>query len=133
MSAVKSVGATAAALALGLFVCGAALGPALLPYLPGRAFSVKGAVLGSAAFGAAALLWPGLGVFGSWLHAAAWALFAPAFASFIVMNFTGASTYTSLSGVLREMRFALPMQIAGAVIGSVLWVIGLFASGGFAI
>ena len=38
-------------------------------------------------------------------------------ASFAVMNFTGASTYTSLSGVLREMRFAVPAQIAAAVAG----------------
>ena len=33
------------------------------------------------------------------------------------MNFTGCSTYTSLSGVKREMRWALPAQIAASVAG----------------
>ena len=33
------------------------------------------------------------------------------------MNFTGSSTFTSLSGVRREMRIAVPLQIAGAVVG----------------
>ncbi len=60
----------------------------------------------------------------------AWALLVPALASFVVMNFTGASTYTSLSGVLREMRFAMPAQIATAVIGVGLWLTGLFLQGG---
>ena len=50
--------------------------------------------------------------------------------SFVVMNFTGASTYTSLSGVLREMRFAVPAQITGAVVGFGLWLTGLFVRAG---
>jgi acetyl-CoA decarbonylase/synthase complex subunit gamma len=37
------------------------------------------------------------------------------------MNFTGASTYTSLSGVKREMRWALPLEIAAGIIGLCLW------------
>jgi hypothetical protein len=36
-------------------------------------------------------------------------------ASFSAMNFTGASTFTSLSGVLWEMRRAVPLQLAAAV------------------
>jgi acetyl-CoA decarbonylase/synthase complex subunit gamma len=71
-------------------------------------------------------------VFGSGLHRAAWAVIVPAITSFVVMNFTGASTYTSLSGVLREMRFAVPAQIAAAVIGLGLWLTGLFVPGGLA-
>ena len=31
--------------------------------------------------------------------------------SFLAMNFTGASTFTSPSGVKKEMRYALPFQI----------------------
>jgi acetyl-CoA decarbonylase/synthase complex subunit gamma len=42
------------------------------------------------------------------------------------MNFTGSSTYTSLSGVKREMRVAVPLQITAAVIGLGLWITGLF-------
>jgi acetyl-CoA decarbonylase/synthase complex subunit gamma len=124
---VRTVGLAGAALILGVFLCSAVLGPALLPWLPGRAFSVKGAVLGLVLMGAMAV---GTGVTGSWLHMAAWAFIVPTIASFVLMNFTGASTYTSLSGVLREMRFAVPAQIAGAVIGLGLWLTGLFITGG---
>jgi len=116
-----------AALVLGAFLCSAALGPVLLPWLPGRAFSVKGAALGLILTG---ILAAGGGLAGSWLHIAAWVLLVPTVASFVVMNFTGASTYTSLSGVLREMRFAVPAQIAGAAIGFGLWLTGLFITGG---
>jgi acetyl-CoA decarbonylase/synthase complex subunit gamma len=38
------------------------------------------------------------------------------------MNFTGASTYTSLSGVRKEMRWAVPAEIALAGIGLSLWL-----------
>jgi acetyl-CoA decarbonylase/synthase complex subunit gamma len=38
------------------------------------------------------------------------------------MNFTGASTYTSLSGVRKEMRWALPMEIGAGIVGLGLWL-----------
>ncbi len=50
----------------------------------------------------------------------------PALTSFVLMNFTGSSTFTSLSGVLREMRVAVPLQIAAVVIGIGLWVAALY-------
>ena len=127
LASVRSNGLAGAGLILGAFLCSAVLGPVLLPWLPGRAFSVKGAILGLVMIGA---LTAGSGLTGSWLHIAAWALLVPTIASFVVMNFTGASTYTSLSGVQREMRFAVPAQIAGAVIGFGLWLTGLFVRGG---
>jgi acetyl-CoA decarbonylase/synthase complex subunit gamma len=103
----------------------------LLPWLPGRAFAVKGAALGLILIGAlAACGWYVPDLAGSWLHAAAWALIVPAITSLMVMGFTGASTYTSLSGVLLEMRFAVVAQIAGAGIGLGLWVVGLFVGRG---
>ncbi|MDK1032859.1 MAG: acetyl-CoA synthase subunit gamma, partial [Planctomycetia bacterium] len=46
--------------------------------------------------------------------------------SFLAMNFTGASTYTSLSGVRREVPFALPIRMAFGTAGFVLWVVGRF-------
>ena len=122
-------GLPAAAILLGTFVAATVLGPTLLPWLPGRAFAVKGALLGVLLAAVAGAL--SLGTGGqSWLHAAAWALLIPALSSFVLMNFTGASTYTSLSGVLREMRVALPVQGAVALIGFGLWVTGLFVSRG---
>ncbi|MCL5884855.1 MAG: mercury methylation corrinoid protein HgcA [Deltaproteobacteria bacterium] len=133
LEGVRTIGLTGAALVLGTFLGGVILGPVLLPWLPGRAFSVKGAVLGfTLVAGMAAYGWYASGHLGVRLHTAAWMLMVPALTSFVLMNFTGASTYTSLSGVLREMRFAVPAQIAGAVAGCGLWLIGLFVPGGFA-
>jgi acetyl-CoA decarbonylase/synthase complex subunit gamma len=126
---VRTVGLPSAALVLAAFLSVAVLGPVLLPWLPGRAFAVKGATLGLVVFAGCAAV--GLGVGGSWFHAAAWALIVPTISSFVLMNFTGATTFTSQSGVLREMRIAVPLQIAGGVLGLGLWLAGLFLAGGW--
>jgi len=104
-------------------LAGAVVTPVLLPWLPGRAFSMKGLVPGlSAALAIVAIRgwvageWPGL------VEICGWFLMLPALASYLAMNFTGASTYTSLSGVKREMRIAVPLQIGGAALGLLLWV-----------
>jgi len=44
-------------------------------------------------------------------------------AAFTAMNFTGSSTYTSLSGVKKEMKVAIPFQIAFAAIGLILFIV----------
>jgi acetyl-CoA decarbonylase/synthase complex subunit gamma len=109
------------------YLAGAVLGPVLLPYLPGRAFAVKGfwigllVILGFGAYG-----WNNPGVFESNIVLIAWLLAIPAVTSFIVMNFTGASTYTSLSGVKYEMKYAVPIQITGIAAGTGLWIVGRF-------
>ena len=127
MARAGSLGSAAAALTLLAFLCGAVLGPLLLPWLPGRAFALKGAALGGVvALALAVLGWPSAAFHASWLATAAWALLIPALTSFVVMNFTGSSTYTSLSGVLREMRVAVPLQIAAALVGLGLWATALY-------
>ena len=124
---VRVYGLRAAGLIVATFLASTILGPVLLPWLPGRAFSVKGTVLGLSLVGLLAMN-SGFGLAGmdSWLHAAAWVLLIPALSSFVLMNFTGATTFTSLSGVLLEIRYALPMQKTAAVLGLVLWIAGLF-------
>jgi len=52
----------------------------------------------------------------------------PAVSAYLAMNFTGASTYTSLSGVKKEMRFALPLQISAAALGLVIWITSLIVA-----
>jgi len=77
----------------------------LLPWLPGRAFALKGFVLGLLLF----LLSSAVGLGGiNFIEQAGWAFIMATVSSFIVMNFTGSSTYTSLSGtsVPREPEFA---------------------------
>ena len=131
---VKSTGLVAASVILATFVAATALGPLLLPVLPGRAFALKGALLGGLLVALLlGLAWPGLWTLSTVLHAAAWALLVPALTSFALMNFTGATTFTSLSGVLREMKIALPIQIGGAVVGLALWLTSLFVRGGGAL
>lgn len=102
---------------------GAVLTPILLPWIPGRAFSSKGAWVGILA----ALLFHffqvpfGLKIAGH-LESMAWFLLIPAVSAFLAMNFTGASTFTSLSGVKKEMRWALPFQVGAGTIGIILWL-----------
>jgi hypothetical protein len=111
-----------AALAAGI-LAGAVVTPALLPWLPGRSFSVKGGLAGGV-LAACALIWQR----GS-LHApAALALLLAmtAVSSFIAMNFTGATPFTSPSGVEKEMRRALPVQAGLTVAAGLLWVGGAF-------
>jgi hypothetical protein len=104
-------------------LAGAVLTPVLLPWLPGRAFSLKGLSMGLlAAVILAAFRW------GDWirwtgrLEIVAWLLLIPAVSAYLAMNFTGASAYTSLSGVKKEMQWALPLQISAAVVGLILWL-----------
>jgi hypothetical protein len=89
---------------LGGALAGAVLTPALLPWLPGRSFSAKGAWAG----GLYLLVLAGIAFWNpslrpNWSDLAAWLFLIPAVASFVGMNFTGSSTYTSLSGVRKEM------------------------------
>jgi hypothetical protein len=100
-------------------LAGGAATPLALPWLPGRAFSAKGAVAGSvAAVGAAAVFRHRLS------PAARLALLAgvPAVSSYAAMNFTGSSPITSPSGVELEMRRALPWQAAAAVVAVGCWL-----------
>jgi len=104
-------------------VMGAIFSPLLLPWLPGRAFSLKGLVLGLiAAFLLAAFRFSEFDTLAGGVEMLAWILLIPAVSAYLAMNFTGASTYTSLSGVRKEMRWALPVQIGAGVIGIILWI-----------
>jgi hypothetical protein len=124
---VLTAGLPSVALLVGAYLGGIVAAPILLPWLPGRAFSAKGAWVGFAAASALVLyrlVYPR--PFEGLVTVVAWVLIIPAVASFLAMNFTGSSTYTSLSGVKREMRVAVPLQITAAVIGLGLWITGLF-------
>ncbi len=110
----------ATALAVSI-LAGAVLTPLLLPWLPGRAFSIKGLVMGALS---ALLVLPFINR-PSVLETAVLLLSIPAMAAYLAMNFTGSSTFTSLSGVRREMRFALPFEIGGAGAGLVFWIVAV--------
>jgi acetyl-CoA decarbonylase/synthase complex subunit gamma len=104
-------------------LAGTVLTPMLLPWLPGRAFSLKGLCLGLlAAVVLTASRWGDWITIAGRLEIIAWFLLIPALSAYLAMNFTGASTYTSLSGVRKEMRWALPLQISAAIVGLILWL-----------
>jgi hypothetical protein len=111
---------------LGAILIGGLAVPVLLPWIPGRAFAWKGWLLGviwAAFVNVDQGLIPLTSV--SWQPAAAHFLLLPALSGFLAMGFTGSSTYTSLSGVLKEMRYAVPAILASASIGVVFLAISL--------
>jgi acetyl-CoA decarbonylase/synthase complex subunit gamma len=104
------------------YLSGTVIAPLLLPWLPGRSFSFKGFSVGLVV---AVVLFL-LKLTGSRLETVAWIFLIPVVSSFLAMNFTGASTYTSLSGVKKEMRVAVPLQIIALVLGIGVWITGRF-------
>jgi acetyl-CoA decarbonylase/synthase complex subunit gamma len=50
----------------------------------------------------------------------------PAVSAFHTLNFTGCSTYTSRSGVKKEMRIALPAMGGALIASAVLLLAGRF-------
>jgi hypothetical protein len=97
--------------------------PLALPWLPGRSFAFKGLVMGVlAGLGYALLVGRGP------LEAAAWTALSAAGGSFFAMFFTGASTYTNLSGTVKEMRRYIPVQIGAAAAGALLFIVPAIAA-----
>jgi hypothetical protein len=95
------------------------LSPTLLPWLPGRAFAVKGAVTGAAVGALLSALFARQLLF---LEMLALTLFIMAVSSYLAMNFTGSTPFTSPTGVEKEMRKAIPAQAICALAAVVLWV-----------
>jgi hypothetical protein len=103
------------------YVAGIVITPMFLPYIPGRRFSLKGFYSGALVFIILFLLkLTGSNLF----ETLSWFLIITAISSFLAMNFTGSSTYTSLSGVRKEMKISVPVQIGFALVGIILQVIG---------
>jgi hypothetical protein len=104
---------------------GTVLAPVLLPFIPGKAFAFKGWLLGMIctaliawAYGWFALPFLPLGI--------GYMLILPAHSAFWAMNFTGASTYTSPSGVLKEMKIAVPFIVLSSLTGAIFILMKTF-------
>jgi acetyl-CoA decarbonylase/synthase complex subunit gamma len=106
---------------VGAVLAGAVGVPALLPWIPGRSFAFKGLLLGLAW---AALFGWWLGTAWSWPEWLASLTLLPAIASFVGLNFTGSTPFTSISGVKKEMRIAIPMALAACLIGVIAYAVG---------
>ncbi|HZK54980.1 MAG TPA: mercury methylation corrinoid protein HgcA [Desulfosporosinus sp.] len=106
---------------MGALFVGCVLTPVLLPWIPGKAFTWKGWLVG---FIWAVLVnvlngWPSVPQY-SLLRALGYLLILPSVSAFYAMNFTGCSTFTSFSGVLKEMRIAVPAIAISIALGIVL-------------
>ncbi len=107
---------------LGLII-GAVIVPTLLPWLPGRAFAMKGAIAGLIAGFLTALVFnESLG----WLNTLALMMAVSTVSSWCAMHFTGSSTFTSPSGVEKEMRQAIPAQASALLVGGLSWLASAF-------
>ena len=105
------------------YISGIVITPMFLPYIPGRRFSLKGFYSGALVFIILYLLkLAGSNIF----ETVSWFLVITAISSFLAMNFTGSSTYTSLSGVRKEMKISVPLQIGFAATGIILQIVGKF-------
>jgi hypothetical protein len=104
-------------------LAGAVLVPLLLPWIPGRQFWLKGLFLGIPVgiFTVLRFL-PSVG----WTAVTGMALWAMSVSSFLAMNFTGSTPYTSLSGVKMEMSKGLAIQIVSVLLGLLCWLAGPF-------
>ena len=120
-------GAFEAATWFAAILAGSFLTPLLLPWIPGPAFSFKGALLGFlssigilAAFGfdPAGSVLLSIGNLPGWLAAISTVMAMVAVSSYMAMNFTGCTPYVSPSGVLREMKTAVPLQAIALILGS---------------
>ncbi|MBE6066559.1 MAG: acetyl-CoA synthase subunit gamma [Clostridium lundense] len=112
---------------IGAVLVGCIFVPMFLPWIPGKAFSLKGWLIG--------LLWAGAVIFfndfqnnlnSNLLKSTAYLLILPSVSAYYSMNFTGSSTYTSFSGVLKEMRIAVPFILITVAIGIITLLVSNF-------
>ena len=104
-------------------LAGACIVPLLLPWIPGAVFAGKGAI---AAVPAGLVLLTGMEFQTGMLDSAGLLLVLGAISSYLAMNFTGSTPYTSPSGVEKEMRMAMPLQAAAAILGLIFWIASPF-------
>ena len=98
---------------------GAVLAPLLLPWLPCRQFWLKGMLSGLAAAACAWLLFAPRLILPEQIALVLWTVTV---SSYLAMNFTGSTPFTSPSGVEYEMRRGIPAQIGATCLTVALWV-----------
>jgi len=106
------------------FAGGVILGPMLFPWLPGRAFAMKGVSSGILALGImlAAGLLP-MNTMTGILQSGGWALLTLGISSFLMLAYTGASPYSSFSGTELETRIGIRLQWAAGIAGLLLLIL----------
>jgi hypothetical protein len=96
--------------------------PLFLPVIPFHSFAVKGWLTGIIFTGLSMKLAGLYGDINGFLLSFTY-IFFPMISSFIAMQFTGATTFTSMSGVKRELTYALPAYKASAAVSTLLLLV----------
>jgi acetyl-CoA decarbonylase/synthase complex subunit gamma len=104
------------------YTSGIIITPVALPYIPARSFAMKGFITGLMVY---LILFFTNGLGNSLAEIIGWFFLMTGISSFAAMNFTGSSTYTSLSGVKKEMKAAVPLQIAAGVLSVISFIVAI--------
>lgn len=104
---------------LAALLSGAVAVPLLLPWIPGRAFTFKGTITCLLAFGT--LLFTGVFKESNIFLIVFSAIGVTAYSSYLGFSFTGSTTFTSPSGVKKELKVAWPLFLASTFIGVLLF------------
>jgi hypothetical protein len=103
-------------------ITGAVLTPLLLPLIPFRAFAIKGLLAGLAMVLISITIFsvPDARNIPLLLFSL---LFSPMVSSYLALQFTGATTFTGITGVKKELKLAAPVYIASASVSIIILVI----------
>ena len=111
------------ALATGI-ISGAVITPILLPFIPPKKFALKGIITGTIL--SIPFLFFAISFINSISGLLALFLFSVAISSFLAMNFTGTTPFTSPSGVEKEMKQYIPVQLVAIILSLGLWIYSAF-------
>ncbi len=110
------------AMGLAAIMSGAFMTPVLLPLIPFRSFAVKGWIAGMATMFVMIKTTAILEDANALLFVLAY-IFFPMFSSYWALQFTGSTTYTSMAGVKKEMKIAIPVYIGSLVVTGILAIL----------
>ena len=100
---------------IGAILMGTVVFQLALPWIPFRSFVIKGWLLGLAW---SYIVYAGM-PFENW-QASGWFFVLPPITSFLAENFTGATTFTHLSGVKLELKYGVPVMLVSLITGVIL-------------
>jgi hypothetical protein len=119
-------GLVAALAAVAAVLAGTVLFPALLPFIPTKDFSTKGFILGTVIaipFAASLAMVSSLPVWAEVVTAVVPLLIMPAVTAYLALNFTGSTTFTSRTGVKKEIFRYVPVMVLLAGSGTALGIL----------
>ena len=119
-------GSVAALAAISAVIAGTVLFPALLPFIPTKDFSTKGFILGGIVaipFAAMFASDPALPGWAAIIAALTPLLIMPAVIAYLALNFTGSTTFTSRTGVRKEIFRYVPVMTIMTVFGIILGIV----------